>query len=341
MRLCVGSSKGIIILDPDRGSAPLMVHAEPAPVWCLAADCQDSQFIYAGSNECVTMGNARGMRTLARSCDGGRSWEDITPRGTADEDTWTIAASPVTPDQLFVGTSRGRMLRSDDGGRTFAECLGLREARARARWEPGCAGHSPRIRSIAFDPRSPTTLYVAVERGGVLRSRDEGLSFEALDGGLHPDVHGIAVSPYDSRLLYAATGGGFYRSENAGASWARIQLDCVRTYALSVLAAPEPAGLVLTAAGFGPPQTWGGSAGARARVFRSVDHGRTFNPVLLALGEDPTPAMIMGIVQNQARPQELFAITNRGFALRSQDRGETFAPMAASLPPAYSLVVLA
>jgi hypothetical protein len=341
MRLCVGSSKGIIILDPDRGSAPLMVHAEPAPVWCLAAGCRGAQFIYAGSNECPTMGNSRGTRTLARSCDGGKSWEDITPYGSADEDTWTIAASPVNPGQLFVGTSRGRMLRSDDGGRTFAECPGWREIRVRARWEPGCAAQSPRLRSIAFDPHSPTTVYAAVERGGILRSRDEGLSFEVLGSGLHPDVHGIAVSPHDPSLLYAATGGGFYRSQNAGRSWTRVHLDCARMYAIAVFAALEPAGLVLTTAGFGPPQTWGGPLGARARLFRSVDYGRTFHPAVLTMGDDPTPAMIMQIAQNRTRPQELFAITNRGFALRSQDRGETFAPIPASLPPAYSLVVLA
>jgi hypothetical protein len=341
MRLCVGSSKGIIILDPDRGSAPLMVHAEPAPVWCLTAGCQDSQLIYAGCNECVTIGNTRGARTLARSSDGGKSWEDITPRGTIDEDIWTIAASPIKPGQLFVGTSRGRMLRSYDGGRTFAECLALRDLRARARWKPGCGGQDPRIRSITFDARSPTTFYVAVECGGLLRSRDDGASFEVLDGGIHPDVHGVAVSPHDSKLLYAATGNGFYRSENAGASWRRIPLDCVRTYAIPVLAGAEPAGLVLTAAGFGPPQTWAGSGGARARIFRSVDHGCTFSPVPLALDEDPTPAMVMEIVQNQARPHEVFAITNRGFALRSRDYGQTFTQIATSLPPAYSLLVLA
>ncbi len=318
-----------------------MVHAEPAPVWCLAANRQDSQLIYAGSNECVAMGNARGMRTLARSSDGGKSWEDITPRGTADEDTWTIAASPVSPNQLFVGTSRGRILRSDDGGRTFAECTALRAERARAKWEPGCGGRTPRVRSIAFDPRSPSTFYVAIERGGILRSRDEGVSFEALSAAVHADVHSVAVSPYDSRLLFAATGNGFYRSDNSGASWRRVLLDCTRSYTVPILALSEPAGVILTAAALGPPQTWAGPGGARARIFRSVDHGRTFTPVPLTLVEDPMPAMVMEIVQSPSCPQEIFAITNRGFALRSRDRGATFTQVAASLPPAFSLVVLA
>ncbi len=41
MRLCVGTSKGVIFLDPAKGNRPVMVLADPSSVWCMAQDCGD------------------------------------------------------------------------------------------------------------------------------------------------------------------------------------------------------------------------------------------------------------------------------------------------------------
>ena len=43
MLLCVGTSKGIVILDPDRGGLPLMALADPSSIWCMAQDSQRSR----------------------------------------------------------------------------------------------------------------------------------------------------------------------------------------------------------------------------------------------------------------------------------------------------------
>jgi hypothetical protein len=36
---------------------------------------------------------------------------------------------------------------------------------------------------------------------------------------VHPDVHSVAVHPSSPDLVYAPTGGGFYRSDDGGATW--------------------------------------------------------------------------------------------------------------------------
>ena len=41
MKLCVGTSKGIVVLDAERKGKPLMVLADPPSVWCMAQDCRD------------------------------------------------------------------------------------------------------------------------------------------------------------------------------------------------------------------------------------------------------------------------------------------------------------
>src|ERR1051326_2779724 len=93
MRLCVGTAKGIVMLDTDR-SVPRMVLADPPSVWCLGRDCQDPQLLYAGSVHNSQAGSARGKGSLARSSDGGRTWNDITPRNARDEEVWAIATAP-------------------------------------------------------------------------------------------------------------------------------------------------------------------------------------------------------------------------------------------------------
>jgi len=90
MRLCIGTAKGIVILDPSRGGVPLMVLADPSAIWCMAQDAADPTLIYAGSTEYV-----RGKGTLARSTDAGRTWTDVTPPLAREEEVWSIAASPA------------------------------------------------------------------------------------------------------------------------------------------------------------------------------------------------------------------------------------------------------
>src|SRR5258705_6148115 len=213
MRLCIGTAKGIVILDPARGAIPLMVLADPSGVWCMAQDVVDPNLLYAGSTEHI-----RGQGTVARSTDGGRTWTDVTPILGREEEAWSIAASPAVKDCVYVGTSHARLFRSEDRGRLFKECDGFLKIPGRDRWTFPPPPHIPHVRSIAFDPHEPSTMYVGVEEGGIFRSRDEGATFETLNDGLYEDIHTVAVDSRDSRRLYATTGDGFYLSQNAGKS---------------------------------------------------------------------------------------------------------------------------
>jgi len=71
--------------------------------------------------------------------------------------------------------------------------------------------------------------YAAVEVGGVLRSDDSGETWQLAEGSdgkpdlegppepfIYPDVHSIFVHPFLPNLVFAPTGGGFYRSRGWG-----------------------------------------------------------------------------------------------------------------------------
>jgi hypothetical protein len=337
MRLCVGTSKGIVILDPARGSTPLMVLADPSPVWCMAQDCVDPTVIYAGANA----PSSRGRGSFARSLDGGRTWQDATPAGAREEEIWALAASPNIADQVFIGTSHGRLFRSDDRGRNFHELSAFLKVPGRERWSFPPPPHIPHVRAIAFDPHSPSTMYVGVEEGGVFRTRDAGASFEVLNSGLYEDVHTVAVDPDDSRRLYATTGRGFYLSENAGASWRRVKEGLNRTYTVPLMLAGGERPAIYTAAAAGPPPTWSaGARGADSVIFRSVDRGVSFDAIDRGFGAQR--GMVMRFRASSDGSGQFFGVATDGSVMRGVANGEAHAPeaIAEKLPPAYDLITV-
>jgi photosystem II stability/assembly factor-like uncharacterized protein len=339
MRLCVGTAKGIIVLDPERGGRPLRVLADPASVWCMAQDCEELETLYAGSIHNTQAGSARGKCSLARSSDGGRSWHDITLRNARDEEVWAVAAAPDVSGQVFVGTSHGRLFRSDDAGGSFEECNSFLKIPGRERWTFPPPPHIPHVRTIAFDPANPDTLYVGVEEGGVFRSPDRAESFEPTNHNIYPDIHCVMVDSDDSRRLYATTGRGLYISPNAGGSW-RLVKGLSRSYTIPLAMRRGSDVAIYTAAAAGPPPVWAmGPAGADALVFRSTDRGESFRS--LAAGDGSTHAtrgMVMRLREDSSG--RLLAALSDGSLLCINDTEETLTMIAEKLPPVCDFVPL-
>jgi hypothetical protein len=335
MRLCIGTSKGIIILDPARGSTPLMVLADPSPVWCMAQDCADPGCIYAASNDVI----AHGRTVFARSLDAGRTWVEMSPHGAHEEEIWALAASPQVAGQVFIGTSHGRLLRSDDKGRSFIELTAFLKVPGRDRWSFPPPPHIPHVRAIAFDPFHPGVMYVGVEEGGVFRTSDAGYSFESRNHGLYDDVHGIAVDPRDQRRLYATTGRGFYISLNAGASWKLVKAGFNRTYTVPLLVMGTERPAIFTAAAAAPPPMWRvGPRGADSVMYRSDDGGESFRAIERGAGVHR--GMVMRF-RNVPGADDFFGVADDGAVLRGFANGESqLHTVAEKLPPAYDLVVV-
>jgi photosystem II stability/assembly factor-like uncharacterized protein len=95
--------------------------------------------------------------------------------------------------------------------------------------EAGC------VRGFAFHG---SRIYAAVEVGGVLVSEDHGETWRLAEGSdgkpnfagppepfVYPDVHSLEIHPSSPDLVYAPTGGGFYRSNDGGKTW-NLFYDC-------------------------------------------------------------------------------------------------------------------
>lgn len=101
------------------------------------------------------------------------------------------------------------------------------------RWTPlGPRNVGGAVRSLAQDPRTPTTLYAGSAQGGLWKSVDDGYSWTALGGPeLMLPIGALALSPSDPRVLYVGTGElaygtvagrGFYKSTDGGGSLEKL-----------------------------------------------------------------------------------------------------------------------
>lgn len=340
MRLCAGTAKGIVIIDPARGGRPLMALADPPSVWCMARDSGDPNLLFAGAVHNALAGSARGRAALARSTDGGRTWADITPGAARDEEVWAVAAAPGRSGTVYIGTSRARLFRSENAGASFRECAAPRRPPARDRF--GAAAPRASIRAIRFSPRDASVIHIVLEAAGLFRSTDGARSFEPLGRPAAEEFHDLAIDPEDPSRLIVATGAGVYFSANGGASWSRAA-GLIREWAITLLFAGAGVGRsIFASAAAAPPPLWAmGPAGADAMIFRSFDRGRTFAPLVYADGAArPGRGAAMRFAMNPDDPNDVFAAVSDGSIVRIDAASGVARLIAERLPPVYDVLVI-
>lgn len=184
-----------------------------------------------------------------------------------------IVSSPVEPGLVFAGTKPVNLYRSRDGGRSWERLPAVHGARDL----PFPDDHY--VRGLAIPRSSPATVYLGVEglgTGGVLRSPDRGDSWEPTS--LEHDIHAL-VCPGPVDRVYAASGHGFFASEDGGHSWEMRVEGIDESYPMGLHRAAS--GALYLGVAEGPPPYWRGrSAGARAALYRSDDEGMSWARIL-------------------------------------------------------------
>ncbi|GMM69000.1 hypothetical protein MTsDn1_22950 [Alteromonas sp. MTD1] len=172
-----------------------------------------------------------------KSLDGGKTWKNMGLEKS--EHVSDIIIHPTNPDIVWVsaqgplwtgGGERG-LYKTVDGGETWKQVLTPADE-----WTG--------VTSLLIDPRNPDKLYAATwarqrtiaayvgtnEGAGIHTSNDGGETWTELKTGLptgNMGKIGMAISPMNPDVLYATIEtdnrkGGFYRSENQGASWTKM-----------------------------------------------------------------------------------------------------------------------
>lgn len=165
---------------------------------------------------------------IFRSEDDGETWSEASQGLELRHIRW-LAYHPDISDFELAGTEPAGIFISRDGGDSWQGSPEVARLRDDHHWylpyspEAGC------VRGFALDGNR---AYAAVEVGGLLVSNDHTAHWQLVEGSsgepsmgnvpashIHPDVHSIHVHPSSADLVYAPTGGGFYRSRDGGKTW--------------------------------------------------------------------------------------------------------------------------
>jgi photosystem II stability/assembly factor-like uncharacterized protein len=182
-------------------ASPPAKPAESDAVWMvfLEFDPKDSRTIFAG-----------GLRVW-RTRDDGNHWRDVSP---------VLDGSPISALEvaeadsrmIYVGTEKGGVYRSQDGGDSWSEDLASAVL-------PGFT-----ITRLATSPTNAKVVYATVANANarhVFRSKDGGLNWVDIDRGRLPDVphHAIAIPKARPSTLYVCSDAGVHVSSDAGVTW--------------------------------------------------------------------------------------------------------------------------
>ena len=233
--------------DSGRTWQPIFDKQDTQSIGAIAVAPSNPDIVYAASGEGLHRPDLSVGNGIYRSADAGKTWTHLGLRD--GQQIPALAIDPTNPDRLFAAVlghpygpnpERG-IFRSTDGGQTWQKVLYI---------DPNTGGSD-----VVLDPKNPQVVYASMwesrlgpwedgneydgTHGGLFKSTDGGSTWKRLTKGLPANLVqiNVTVSPADTNRLYATIstteqsgyasdkGLGFYRSDDAGASWRRITED--------------------------------------------------------------------------------------------------------------------
>jgi hypothetical protein len=234
------------------------------------------------------------------------TWVQLPPIAQAGHSAiLAIAVNPVNNQVVLAGTADGSLMRSANGGVT---------------WAPVHTGTSGLL-TIAYSSVK-TGLVLAGTRGsGALVSKDGGATWAAVKG-----MDGRAVRSFGFALSFVAAGTdhGVYVSPD-GITWRQSGLASTSIGDIAVAAIHDPARLI---AGSDASSTVGGTP-----LFQSIDGGLTWAQMHASISGRFVASLVAGPLPPKINIRPIVVGKNAGL-FTSGDNGATFTPKSGggSLP---------
>jgi photosystem II stability/assembly factor-like uncharacterized protein len=278
----MGVASGGLFRTTDGGATWVPITDGKVPLGstgCVAVADSDPQVIYLGTGSDDVRSNVSTGRGMYKSTDAGQTWKFIGLYNAGQ--IGSVRIHPTNPNIVWVSaqgdafksnSDRG-VFKTTDGGQTWRKVL----------FESDQVG----AMDVELQPGNPNVVYAWMSRlernpwtiisgsrdGGFYKSTDGGEHFVKIANGLPHELIGkanLAVTAAKANRIYALVeakpGGGLYRSDDSGQTWALVNSQAAIIqrpfYYVALGADPTNADVVY--------------AGAES-FFKSTDGGKTFS----------------------------------------------------------------
>ncbi len=161
----------------------------------------------------------------------------------------------------------------------------------------GTGAVSGRVNAVAYDPKTPSTIYVGAPSGGVFRSTDSGKNWTPLtDTWKFLYISSIAIDPNDPKKIYVGTGDfqggqgysfhgqtlghsfGMMISNDGGVTWNNTGVGVFDSYPVSrILIDPDNTNIITITTG--DPKAYEAGVPMSGNIWHSVDSGLTWTKI--------------------------------------------------------------
>ncbi|NTW14002.1 MAG: hypothetical protein HGA31_03150 [Candidatus Moranbacteria bacterium] len=237
-------NRGKIFRSDDGGANWMPIYTEPGVktvISSLAQDPRNPDVLYAGTS----------AGTLVKSIDAGATWTNIG--NSVDGVISEIYFDPTDSRKVYLLNFKKSIRFTQDGGTTWVDwdaqkAAEIKElnAKSSALQKAGNTAEAARVRASASDLQAKSrqnpiankvlslvtdgsksgTIYAGTP-SGLFRSTDYGknwVQLNIIESAMKFPIRAIAVNPKNSNEIVFVSGNAFYRSEDAGSSWAVIPL---------------------------------------------------------------------------------------------------------------------
>lgn len=276
---------------------------------------------------------------LMVSADRGKTWE---PRnnGLQSGHAYTLLVQHENGETILnLGTEPVMFYRSFDLGKSWTAYPSCLEVEGKEHWF--FPRSHPHIKHIASPPGQKDTIYICVEQGDLLRTKDGGKTWEQIDSMERPDdkfrrdQHRVVFYRGDPNEIFFTTGIGLYHSTDEGATWERLtDPSYPLAYPDPFFVHPHKDLLIMVGAGENPNPKWASEGTAHPLFMTSRDHGKTWQKAMNGM-PDPVPGNleVAAMHVSDEGGVEFYTGTACGQLYMSRNDGESWQPVAESLLP--------
>ena len=158
----------------------------------------------------VTIGNK-----LQKSEDCCRTWSQVYIDNELTATINAIAIDHFDTNNIFIGISRGDIIKSANGGESWQTVNRIKD----------------RIKRLVIDPTDSRIVYAITDKKGIFRSVDSGETWEDINTPLKVkelkltlNIVDFVLIPDEPDNIYLATPNSFVKSTDKGESWEKIEL---------------------------------------------------------------------------------------------------------------------